>query len=360
MSNKDTEIEEKVKVQEEEIKTSSSCIDRLDVQNKLLMEQLDGDWVEKSHLDEAKKALDNQGKKATELQTQLVGAQNANESKASVHVLTLEWKKKELAQELAQLKTKEAEDLKCLSELQKEKDALQMEIALLKSLNEVLNEEIKVLKVLKCTLEQRNAEYKSEIEALKKRTRGSPSLEPEASIAQLYGATRRGTRRVLSKVNLVSAVYQVKQKYGLKDPIEEADSSYTTDSKSDKHPKFCLSIGQKPKRSFSYIIKTKDSTQKGKGKEHVDASSASSDSDNVFSDNDMESKAQTNQSNKLVRSQLREMLNVLQNNNSLRCPGIKTTDSSQLEKFLNDPDKYGPGLHCTYLYTSGRNIDKLK
>jgi cell division protein FtsB len=70
--------------------------------------------------------LDDQGKKVAELQTQLVDAQvrftfhdcvidiltvsfdkqNANESKASAHVSTLERKKKELAQELAQLKTK--------------------------------------------------------------------------------------------------------------------------------------------------------------------------------------------------------------------------------------------------------------
>jgi FtsZ-binding cell division protein ZapB len=88
------------------------------------------------------------------------------------------------------LLSQEAEDLKRLSELQKEKDglkqqltalinaspstssgssdaALQTEIASLKSSNEVLNEEIKVLKASKRTLEQRNAEYKSEIEALK-------------------------------------------------------------------------------------------------------------------------------------------------------------------------------------------------
>jgi len=50
------------------------------------------------------------------------------------------------------------------------------------------------------------------------------------------------------------------------------------------------------------------------------------------------------------------MLNVRK---SIDGSGRRGVEESRLAKFQEEPETYGPGLHCTYLDTSGRNIEEL-
>lgn len=50
------------------------------------------------------------------------------------------------------------------------------------------------------------------------------------------------------------------------------------------------------------------------------------------------------------------MLNV---RTSVHCSARRGVEESRLVHFQEDPETHGPGLHCTYLDTSGRNIEEL-
>ncbi|KAJ3732468.1 hypothetical protein DFJ43DRAFT_1039328 [Lentinula guzmanii] len=370
------------------LELSSNRIKELEAQLKPLQERLNGDWVHsimtKSCFEQTKSNLADQQKKVIDLQKQLADSKEAD-----------------LLKQVAALK-KDAET--CSQDNQRLKDQC---------------EDIKKLKETNHKLEQTNAEYRADIDKM-----ASTPGTIDSTVPQIFGATRRNARKILSKVDVEAAISGANRKYMLRGPIESNNPCYAADTESDDPSQFSYMLGQKPKLKSPYLVKTKRANAgagltndkgkqnlastvppnptmdvmsglndtptnttpgtngKGKQKEStapvtpiIDMTSAvndtttnmmpgstnpkgkqkastSSGEEDIHSDDDIESK-------KLVRMQLREMLNVTKNNNGTRRPGIEQVLKSCLEDFLNGAAESGPGLRCTYLNTSGQSIDEL-
>ncbi|KAJ3767643.1 hypothetical protein FB446DRAFT_754214 [Lentinula raphanica] len=371
--------------------------------------------------------LADQQKKVVELEQQLANSKTASTSKR----LESTSNEADLLKQIAALK-KDAEtrslDNQCLmdqvsallrlpsssSAAAGDSVSLQNEISRLTAMNVKNSEDIKTLKEANHKLEQTNAEYRADIN---KMASTSGTID---SVPQIFGTTRRNARKILSKVNVEAAISSASQKYMLRGPIESNTLSYAADNESDNNPtQFSYMLGQKPKRKSPYLFQTKkgntepgltddkekqkaptppepsidvmsgvndtptnttpDKKDKGKQKASTSRAEMSSDEEDIYSDNDVESKvgrtrafysrkgirarwtkeAQEQQSNKLVRTQLREMLNVTKNNDGTRRPGIEQVSKSRLDDFLNGAAESGPGLRCTYLDTSGQSIDEF-
>ncbi|KIK52573.1 hypothetical protein GYMLUDRAFT_251069 [Collybiopsis luxurians FD-317 M1] len=185
---------------------------------------------------------------------------------------------------------------------------------------------------------------------------GSQSPEPEPTVARAY-TTIRSSRKVLSRVEVEGPLKEAYQKYSLKGAIE--DKASEADSEVEEDTSVTPVIGRRRKKSCParFSIKSKPSTDKGK--QWAPNTTDSSDSEDVGIRSGWTAKEQVRQSNKMVRTQLHEMLNVRRSKDIVGRDGIETKDPDRLALLEKDPNKYGPKIHCSFLDTSGSTINDL-
>ncbi|KAJ3820004.1 hypothetical protein F5880DRAFT_1509700, partial [Lentinula raphanica] len=245
-------------------KSSSNRIKELEAQLKPLQERLNGDWVQRSRFEQTKNMLADQQKKVIDLQKRLADSKTASISKPSESTS----KEADLLKQIAALKkdaetrSKDNQQLKdqvsALLRLPSSPAAngdllsLQSEITKLTTSNVKYSEEIKTLKETNHKLEQTNAEYRADIDKM-----ASTSGTIDSTVSQIFGATRRNARKILSKVDVEAAISSANRKYMLRGPIESNNSSYAADTESEDPSQFSYMLGQKPKRKSRFLVKTK-------------------------------------------------------------------------------------------------------
>ncbi|KAJ3779700.1 hypothetical protein GGU10DRAFT_337797, partial [Lentinula aff. detonsa] len=381
-SSRNQEFEEQIQSLKSAQESSTTHIRSLEERNKVLNDHLGGDWVRKSRYNDAQKALKEAEAKITELQEQVVAVSKASSTSSDNSQISeqLQSALNEIAV-LKQSNDHKTAQINALltvpgsstsagssSELQNEIDSLRASLATTKQsldqekktlldANEVLKQKISRL----AKNDQRKAWVGFQV------ARVSSSSESDMEAIQII-ATRRSTRRVLSRADVDGALREARRVYGLGGTIQDkivAAESESNESQSSVRPQYM--IGGRTKRQSPFIIKTKENHEKGttgdKGKQKQSVNFSKSDSsggEDLYSENDKESNSgrtreayarkgtrlswtktqQTNQSNKLVRAQFHEMLNIRQSNEAPSRPGIEINDKSRLEKFVEDPDKH--------------------
>ncbi|KIK53066.1 hypothetical protein GYMLUDRAFT_250655 [Collybiopsis luxurians FD-317 M1] len=323
-------------------KTSVTQINELKAENQLLKERLSGEWVKKSQFDRLDKSSEVPNDTSI-LQTKLNILMRNNENLMKQLNLVLDHPSSSLSPSASTLQAK-IEHLKSkLAAEQTEKDSLKQNIS----------------------------NYKSKLAELKKSKFGSQSPEPEPTVARAY-TTIRSSRKVLSRVEVEGPLKEAYQKYSLKGAIEDKASEADSEAEEDTSVTPVIGRRQKKSRPARFSIKSKPSTDKGK--QQAPNTTDSSDSEDVVSANDVESDTSrmqdlysrkgirsgwTAKEQKMVRTQLHEMLNVRRSKDIVGRDGIETKDPDRLALLEKDPNKYGPKIHCSFLDTSGSTIDDL-
>ncbi|KAJ3780239.1 hypothetical protein GGU10DRAFT_337334, partial [Lentinula aff. detonsa] len=212
-------------------------------ENELLRDHMDGKWVKQSRFDEVQNAQKKDEAKICDLQMQL----DEMNLKLSVHQSKLSALRKEK------------------DTLAKDKDELQRQRLALPSTASRSGSSPKDAEL--AALKLKNENHEQEIKALRMASAGTSapatSADADASVAEAFVATRKGARKVLSKVNVDIAVQEARRKYQLADSIEDRDQAYTADNESNQssHGRFLLGFKPKRKRGSQFMIK-----DKGKGR----------------------------------------------------------------------------------------------
>ncbi|KAJ3791554.1 hypothetical protein GGU11DRAFT_751541 [Lentinula aff. detonsa] len=197
----------------------------------------------KSCFEQTKSNLADQQKKVIDLQKQLADSKTASTSEPSESMS----READLLKQVAALK-KDAET--CSQDNQRLKDQVSALLHLPSS--PPACEDIKKLKETNHKLEQTNAEYRADIDKM-----ASTPGTIDSTVPQIFGATRRNARKILSKVDVEAAISGANRKYMLRGPIESNNPCYAADTESDDPSQFSYMLGQKPKLKSPYLVKTK-------------------------------------------------------------------------------------------------------